>query len=220
MCCNVNGCHQWPFCYMLGLVMDIMDISLVSWWCTGICNIKKMAQLAPQGFLATIRGGQWICLLNCSVFVTSKVEMCLQTQLGLSWKDLFTPHFCQSIAWITDDLTQRNQERKSGIQGRMAGFEDGIQSSSSAISLWIRMQRDARIVDMPMCQPEWIQQPPARYKGLDGEWTWNLQLSCCLQYLPSNNPLAIIDLLAIYHHYRSIWNKWLVELHQKKGSFP
>lgn len=47
------------------------------------------------------------------VCIEYQVEMCLQTWLGLSWKDLFTPHFCQSIAWITDDLTQRNQERKS-----------------------------------------------------------------------------------------------------------
>lgn len=86
MCCNVNGCHQCPFCYMLGLVMDIMDISLVSWWCTGICNIKKMAQLAPQGFLATIRGGQGICLLNCSVFVTSKVNtIFVPLTLNIKW---------------------------------------------------------------------------------------------------------------------------------------
>jgi hypothetical protein len=47
------------------------------------------------------------------VCIEYQVEMCLQTWLGLSWKDLFTPHFCQSIAWITDDLTQRQQERKS-----------------------------------------------------------------------------------------------------------
>lgn len=36
-------------------------------------TLEKVAQLAPQGFLARIWGGQGICLLNCSVFVTSKV---------------------------------------------------------------------------------------------------------------------------------------------------
>jgi hypothetical protein len=52
------------------------DLSWTSW--TSLCSadgalefvtLKKMAQLAPQGFLATIGGGQGICLLNCSVFV-------------------------------------------------------------------------------------------------------------------------------------------------------
>jgi len=266
MCCNVNGYHQCPFCYMLGLVMDI---SLFSWWCTGICNIRKSGSVSTTRFsgqnlgrprnlfvelfsICHLKGSMifvpltlnikwirlvcmwrlfslwcwWVCLIfvsdhsgqrlvswvvhfcpeitktifvrlyypgfnakasdqcwaslmmetqflcilafleielpmlvgllgwlfdeasavmfgpflfpptytlcvwiigTLSMLITRwrymltgilywnifcneyQVEMCLQTWLGLSWKDLFTLHFCQSIAWITDDLTQRQQ---------------------------------------------------------------------------------------------------------------
>lgn len=59
------------------------------------------------------------------VCIEYQVEMCLQTWLGLSWKDLFTPHFCQSIAWITDDLNSKAAGKEITVTIMCSRFREG-----------------------------------------------------------------------------------------------